>query len=513
MKTDIARRLSRIPRATEIAGWSTDPRFYSALKTLPNPDPILRRVNAGEDVFAAIASDAHVKGELRVVRSGLLRFEHTLVKGGDDPASVKAFELCERYLAESRPAPNYLWLDVFWNMGKAVFQGLSVHEIVPGRYGDLLMPAKLVDRPIRRFRFEPGGEAVRVITREQMVDGVEADQDLLLVARHMPSYDQPYGEALFSSCFWPYTFKHGSGFKPFVKFCERHGLPVPVGKYPTGIGEEVIDTIEEAIANLIEAGYIVMPDDGTVELMEPKAGGLASSLPQHELIRLCNSEMSKVLTSQTLATEQQGSGSRAASETHRGREMDVQESDREIIAHTLDKLWALITAWNVPGAKPPTSEFVEKADVRKERAEIYEIAHRVGLPVSAKDMASELAITLADPKDPDDQLKAPAMPPAQGLPAQSDPDVMPTFARGPGSAYPDQDLVDDVQLDEQLQGVARDLIEPLVAEFRAGVKPEEVEAKLASWYPKLDDEQLQSLLARALFVADTWGRISSKSET
>lgn len=519
MINDTIRRVARLPRAGEIAGWNTDPRFYTALKTLPNPDPILRRVNAGEDVFAAISSDAHVKGELRSIRSGLLRFEHRLMPGGDDPASVKAFEICQRYLDDSRPAPNYLWLDVFWNMGKAIFQGFSVHEIVPGRFGNLILPAKLVDRPIRRFRFEPGGEAVRVITREQLVDGVEADQSLLLVARHMPTYDQPYGEALFSSCFWPYTFKHGSGFRPFVKFCERHSLPLPIGKYPAGTPSEVIDVIEQALENLLEAGYVAMPDDGSIELLEPKAGGLANALPQQELIRLCNAEMSKVLTSQTLATEQPGSGSRAASETHRGRELDVNEGDREIIAHTLDKLWALITTWNVPNAKPPTSEFIEKSEVRKERAEIYDIAITAGLPVSRKAMAEELAITLAADNEPDDVVQRPAVanpfqPPGfGGQPPEDEPEApVREFAREQASPYPDQDAIDAAQFDAQLPDIARALLEPLVAEFRSGVDPAEIDAKLASWYPKLGDAELRELLGRAMFVADVIGRLSADQD-
>lgn len=511
MINDTIKRVARLPRANEIAGWNTDPRFYSALKTLPNPDPILRRVNAGEDVFAAISSDAHVKGELRSIRSGLLRFEHRLMPGGDDRASKKAFEICQSYLDNSRPSPNYLWLDVFWNIGKAIFQGFSVHEIVPGRYGDLLLPQKLVDRPIRRFRFEPGGEYLRVITREQMVDGVEADQSLLLIARHMPTYDQPYGEALFSSCFWPYTFKHCSGFKPFVKFCERHGLPIPVGTYPIGTPEEVVDTIELALANLVDAGYVAMPEDGSISLLETKGNTGGGKLAQETLIHLCNAEMSKVLTSQTLATEQIGGGSRAASETHRGREMDVQEGDREIIAHTLDKLWALITTWNVPNAKPPTSEFIEKSEVRKERAEIYDIAIAAGLPVSKKAMAEELAITLADPNDPTDLVQQPKPAPNPFQPSPAPDPSFSRFAREP-EPFEDQQTVDAIQLDTQLQGISRELLMPLLVAFKAGVKPEEIEAQLASWYPKLDDEQLQALMARALFVADTWGRISAQAE-
>ena len=50
---------------------------------LPNPDPILRRSDKYAEVFDAIASDAHVMGELRSIKSDLNRFQHVLVPGDD----------------------------------------------------------------------------------------------------------------------------------------------------------------------------------------------------------------------------------------------------------------------------------------------------------------------------------------------------------------------------------------------------------------------------------------------
>lgn len=165
----------------------------------------------------------------------------------------------------------------------------------------------------------------------------------------------------------------------------------------------------------------------------------------------------------------------------------------------------------MPNAKPPTSEFIEKSEVRKERAEIYDIAIAAGLPVSKKAMAEELAITLAADDEPDDVVQRPAaanpfQPPADNA------ELPPQFARGTESPFPDQDSIDAATFDGELPGIARALLEPLVAEFRAGVDPAEIEAKLASWYPKLGDAQLQELLARAMFVGDVLGRLAADGE-
>lgn len=138
----------------EIATRSSDPNFYSALEFLPNPDEILRKMGRSQEVFSAIAQDAHVIGELRSVRSGLTAYERRLQAGGEEPADKRALELCEQYM-QQRPSPGMQWNDAFWAMAQGVFKGYAVHEVVWARQGQFLMPSKIVDRPQRRFLFSP----------------------------------------------------------------------------------------------------------------------------------------------------------------------------------------------------------------------------------------------------------------------------------------------------------------------------------------------------------------------
>ena len=44
----------------------------------------------------------------------------------------------------------------------------------------------------------------------------------------------------------------------------------------------------------------------------------------------------------------------------------------------------------------------------------------------------------------------------------------------------------------------------------AGMPPEEIVAEMAAWYPQMDDTALTETLSRAIFVADTWGRLSAQ---
>lgn len=405
MDTKDYRKLSRTVVTGEVAGRASDPAFYSALKTLPNPDPILRAMNKAEDAYEAIMSDAHVIGEMRTIRAGFLGYKPRIVAHEDatenDPKHNKAMELCKKVLSR-KPAPDMLWQDVYWNMATAVFRGFRVHEIVWEIQDGLLLPERILDRPNRRFKFglENG---LRLLTKAQPMDGEETEDYKYLLTRHMPSSENPYGQSVFSSCFWPYTFKHG-GWKFFYQFCERYGVPFPVGKYPQGTPlteqQELLDALIDMIAN----GVGAIPADDSIELHTVSVSG---ELAQESLIHLANREMSKALTSQTLATEMKNVGSNAASKTHSERQDKVQESDRSIIEATMNELFAFITKFNVgEDVLPPKFELYKAKKVQKERAETWEIAARIGKP-SLEAFHKEMNIPMAA-KD-DDRLQ-PATP-------------------------------------------------------------------------------------------------------
>ncbi|MDH4275188.1 MAG: DUF935 domain-containing protein, partial [Gammaproteobacteria bacterium] len=355
------------PLMQEIATRSSDPTFFGALQFLPNPDPVLRKLGKSQEVFDAITLDAHVIGELRSIRAGTLGFEFRLQAGGESSADIRALELCQAVM-QSRPHTGYRWPDVVWNMAQAVFRGHAIHEVIWRREGGAIVPS-LIDRPQRRFVFGTDNE-LRLRTRAAPIAGEQTDPYKWLVTRHMPSFDNPYGVALFSACFWPYTFKH-SGYKYFVKFTEKYGMPWAIGRYPMGTQKGDQDALADMLAAMVEDGVAAIPDGNAVELLEAKSTG---DPVQSTLIKMCNSEMSKALTSQTLATEIQGQGSRAAASTHRQREEDVNASDREIICDTFNQLFAWITEINIAGAQPPTFEFYEEAEARKDWVEVLDSA-------------------------------------------------------------------------------------------------------------------------------------------
>ncbi len=407
-----------------VAGPETDPaRFFSTLYALPNPDPILREMGRAEQVYYSIAADAHVLGDIRSIRGNFRSWKFRLKEGdAGDAKSAAALELAQDWL--QRTQPNHLadWLEVMWQMGSAFLYGYVPHELVWELQGGNYLPGQVLDRPGRRFKFDAWGQPLLVSVNAPLGKPVE-EPYLFVISRHMPTVVNPYGVAGLSSCFWPWSFKNG-GWRYFVKYCERHGLPWPIGRYPIGTQDEDIDKLEAALAKMMEAGYVVTQEGTGLELLVPSGSG-AGALPQQNLIDLCNREMSKALTSQAMVAELQGTGARAASEVADKRQASVDDSVRDIAVQTMGTVLRWITLFNFgDGVAPPVLEFYKPEKASKDRAETYQKARDLGANPSKKAMLEELGIPEA--QDEADRLApmpaAPAPPPAPGaLPTRGQP--------------------------------------------------------------------------------------------
>lgn len=375
-----------------IADPSSDPqRFFGTLYALPNPDPILRSMGRAEQVYFSIAADPHVLGDIRSVRGNFRSHQYRLVEGEEGtPQSARALELCQRWMSRNRPNHLADWLEVMWQMSSAFLTGYRVHERVWDYVDGALVPAQFIDRANRRFNFDAYAHT-RLISTGNML-GEPVEPHLFAVSRHMADHENPYGVAVLSSCFWPWTFKTG-GWRYFVKYCERHGLPWPWAKYPMGTDDKEQDKLAEALENMLEAGFIMTPEGTSLDFLEAKASSAAGGLPQERLIDLINREMSKAVTGQAMVAELQGTGARAASETAASRQGAIDDSVRDIAAQTMGDTFRWITLFNLgDGVAPPTLQFYRHENAGKDRAEAYGMVYDLGGNPSRRKLMEELGI-------------------------------------------------------------------------------------------------------------------------
>lgn len=359
----------------QISQHFSDPNFMAILKVLPNPDPILRRQHELHDTYIEMLYDAHIIGEVESIYDGLISYKHKISPGGDSTHDKNAFELCKS-IFKKPPRENITWNDLIWEIGQAPLRGMSVIQIDWTIDNGKLLPRQLIDWKIDRIAFDAEGK-LRILTKDAQTDGVKTNPKHWLLNRHMPSKAQEYGIALLSACFWPYIFKRG-GYRFFVKFCEKYGLPWAIGKYEQEL-EDKKNTLADDLAGMLEDAIGVFRKGAEIELIEAKSSGEA---PQERLINACNKEISKALTSQTLSTEIQGQGSRAASETHLEKLDRGNCSNRESVAEIFNQLFSYITELNFPpGTNPPKWVFYEETKPEDGWLKFFEGATKlVGVP-------------------------------------------------------------------------------------------------------------------------------------
>lgn len=488
-----------------IATAETDPdRFFSSLAFLPNPDPILRQMGKADAVYRSIMMDAHVMGEIRSIRGSFRSHEYRLVVGSENDAKAAAAkELCKDWMHSGPPNPVADWMEVMWQMCSCILTGYKPHELVWGYNADgKLVPTEVADRPGRRILFDAAANPLLVSKATPMGAPVEPYQ--FTISRHMATTDNPYGMALLSSCFWPWTFKTG-GWRYFVKYCERHGLPWPVGRYPQGTSEQDQDALADALASMVESGYLVVQEGTGIELLVPQGG--AGATPQQELISLANREMSKALTSQAMIGEQLQVGARAAAETAMVRQNSVHDSDRDIAASSMSQIFRWITLFNFgEGVSPPTLEFFKQENGGKERAETYDVARKAGAKPSRKAMLIELGIPEAE--DASDELlpdAAPVVGPV--LPNEKQKPKLANFSSMPGfnfakAAGMTEDEAMQLAAEAADQAIEDNMIAPvyqMLVQFEAeGKTLAEFQTALEGLVGQMDDEALREVIDRAL---------------
>ena len=499
-----------------IATAETDPeRFFASLASLPNPDPILRQMGKADAVYRTIMQDAHVIGEIRSIRGSFRSHEYRVVVGSDDdPKSAAALELCQAWMESGPPNAVADWMEVMWQMCSCILTGYKAHELVWGyNAAGNLVPTEVADRPERRILFDSAANPLLVSKAKPLGAPVEPYQ--FAISRHMATTDNPYGMALLSSCFWPWTFKTG-GWRYFVKYCERHGLPWPVGRYPQGTSEQDQDTLADALGSMVESGYLVVQEGTGIELLVPQGG--SGSTPQQALISLANREMSKALTSQAMIGEQLEVGSKAAADTAQVRQNSVHDSDRDIAASSMSQIFRWITLFNLgEGVAPPTLEFFKQENAGKERAETYEIARKSGAKPSRKAMLIELGIPEAE--DDSDALLPDAQPAAAPkLPTEKPKLELVNFSAVPGYTFAKAaGMTDDEALqlatDAADQVIEDNMIAPIaqmLAEFEASGKTLlEFSNALQDMVGQMDDKGLRDVLDRALSYSMLRGAATS----
>lgn len=348
--------------------------FGGGLGILPDPDPILRKMGEEARILADLEADDQVTAITMARKNRVLNRQDYWFKPGalrDESPTAEAGALCDRLVKDME---RLTMRDVISGILEAPFYGLAVLEITWEAADDWWHVAGLDIKPYHWFGFDR--ENRLVFKGEDKAQARPVPEGKFILARHFPTYQNPYGLRLLSRCFWPVCFKKG-GLTFYTRFLEKYGIPWAVTYAPSKATREEMNRMVIDLARMVQDASVVLPYGSKLELATANPG----TGDQHETyLKRMDAAISKVLMGNTLTSEIGDKGSYAAAETHKGVADDFADSDADLVVTALNELAWIYTRLNAgPEILSPQFCFEEPEDLGQQAdldAKLYALGVR-----------------------------------------------------------------------------------------------------------------------------------------
>jgi phage gp29-like protein len=420
----------------------------------------------------------------------------------------------------------YDWLDdiadfeqILFDALDAIGHGYSAQTIKWERTGNIWLPEKLEFVLPRNF-YTPYHSPNELRLRDVSVDGQLWDYGWLLHL-HKAKSGHISRSGLFRVLAWLFLFKNYS-VRDLCQLLEIYGLPIRLGKYPSGATQEEKNTLLHAVRMIGRNAGGIIPQ-GMEIMFEKAAEGDASN--HMSMVEWCEKSASKVILGSTLTSQADGASStNALGKIHNEVRLELVESDSKQLARSLNEtLINFLMRLNFPQISPdryPSFAFdlSQPEDIKIYSEALPKLA-QVGMKIPLQWVHEKLGIPMPeDDKTPVLQIAAKASP-APAIAANSQRfkgfKLAALTQQVTEQLYPDQVLLDAAidQLEAgELNAQAQAMIQPIMQQLEAATTIDEALDILANISPDSSPERLQENLARLLFSAEAWGMFSARDE-
>jgi phage gp29-like protein len=379
------------------------------------------------------------------------------------------------------------------NLLDAINKGYSVGEVMWSPTPGEIKASEIRARDQRRFIFGEDYE-LRLKTQQDMLKGEVLPERKFIVHSVGAKDGNPYGLGLGSKLFWPVWFKR-QGITFWLTFLDKFGSPTSVGKYPNGTSQADQQKLLDALAAISQDAGVTIPDGMVIELLEATRGGQAG---YESMCRYMDEQIAYCILGEAPNVKGSGGAAASAAITRNEVRLELVQFDSDMLSATINNtLVKWIVEYNAPGAKPPTvwRKIVEPEDI-KVRAERDQILFNMNLRPTADYMAENY---------PGWEIAT--------LPTNTSKAI--AFAEAAQVSFPDQIALDtmiETIAPDMLQGQAVAALKPVITMIAASSDYAEVHDKLAGIFPQMSTQQLEETMARAMFVAEVWGRLSAETD-
>jgi len=502
--------------SSEIATRQRSIDFYTIGMFLPNPDPVLKKMGKDITIYKELRADPIVRGCITSRKARTKKLLWEVDRGKSKSRQAKYITDIFNTLPVRRMINQILDAPLFGN------------EVLEVMWSESWTPKDVVGKPQQWFVYDENNQ-LKFRTKDNY-NGIELPEKKFLVASNDADYENPYGDAILSSCFWPVTFRKG-GYKFWVTFTEKFGMPFIVGKQPRNTDPADTAKLADALEQMVQDAIAVIPDDASVEIPETKNTGSADLYDK--LIRACTGEINVALLGHSGGAESTP-GKLGNEDTAGDTGENIGNDDQRIVEDTMNTLIDWICEYNfAERSERPRFIMYEEEDVDLDQATRDKTLQegsggRVRLTKAyyVKTYGfDEEDIDVVEPQQP------PAVPPqgpgsggqGPGMPANFSKDERGvigrfidrvfSFASSKSAIRNPQSEIDDAAggMDPAaLQKQAEGILKPVIDLINAGSSYEDIMKNLTSTFPNMDASALEEMLARAIFVAECWGRMTAK---
>ncbi|WP_199026636.1 DUF935 domain-containing protein [Ralstonia sp. ASV6] len=485
------------------------------------------RLQAQTDLFLDMEErDAHIYSEMSKRKRAVLNIEWTVEPPKNPSAREKRDAAMVQELVSDIPGKEDMILDMLDGIG----HGFSMLEIEWQQLGASWLPKTLHHRPQSWFQISQNDQNV-IRLRDNSPDGSTLLPFGWIQHVHKAKSGYVSRSGLHRVLAWPYLFKHYA-VRDLAELLEIYGMPLRLGKYPSGAGDAEKSALLRAVTQLGHSAAGIIPEGMSIEFENASNG---TEVPFSVMFDMMERAQSKAILGGTLTSQADGKTStNALGDVHNEVRHDIQASDCRQLAPTLsrDIVYPLLVLnggqADNPRRRPRVVFHVSEPEDMGALATNVQTLVNIGLPVG-QGWAYE-KFNIPKPKDgeatlqPQRQSATPTpAPDGSGMPP-TDPSVAANrsrlhaalaILRGTDSPQPFQDqvqmdkAVDQLGQDGTLQRQAVELLSDVLKRLQEAPSADAALGLLAELFPDMDDSALQESLANMLFAADLVGRLTA----
>jgi phage gp29-like protein len=222
---------------------------------------------------------------------------------------------------------------VLFDTTDAIGKGFACQEIEWHRLDGDWLPKSLVHRPQSWFKLHRG-HTQEIRLRDNSAEGAPLQPFGWITHTHKARSGYLERASLFRALVWPYLFKNYS-VGDLAEFLEIYGIPLRIGKYPSGASEREKTTLLRALVSIGHNAAGIIPESMSLDFHDTADGDAAAF---QLMMDWCERTQSKVILGATLTSQaDRGSNTNALGNVHNEVRKELKDSDAKQVSATISR--------------------------------------------------------------------------------------------------------------------------------------------------------------------------------